>query len=140
MMRKLFLKSLSAASLLAVLTVLSVPAEAADIRCRVPFDFTVNGKTLPAGTYVVSNTQSALFVRGVSDGAVILTQGLQSKDTEAKLVFHKYAGDRYVLHQAWMGGGIGRELQQPRLERERTKTARNGETAVEFERVVVPAL
>lgn len=48
------LKGLGATSLVAVLAVLSVPAEAATIRCKIPFSFIVNEKTLPAGTYTVS--------------------------------------------------------------------------------------
>src|ERR1700740_2977266 len=90
-MRKSILKSVWAASLVAVLAVISMPVGAAEIRFKVPFSFTVNGAVLPPGTYTVSNAQSALWVRGFSDSAVVMTNRLESlKDTGAKLVFDKY--------------------------------------------------
>jgi hypothetical protein len=141
-MTKQLLKGLWAASLVTVLAVLSVPAEAAEIRCRVPFSFTINGKTLPAGTYSVSSeaAQGVLLVRGFDHGAVVLTNSIASgKDTEAKLVFHKY-GDQYILRQAWMGGGSGRELPESRLERTLARAAQDRKVATSFERVVVPVL
>jgi hypothetical protein len=141
-MTKQLLKGLWAASLVTVLAVLSVPAEAAEIRCRIPFSFTINGKTLPAGTYRVSSeaVQGALLVRGFGQGAVVLTNSIASrKDTEAKLVFHKY-GDQYILRQAWMGGGSGRELPESRLEQTLAKAAQDRKVATSFERVVIPVL
>src|SRR5437870_2447205 len=62
-MTKQLLKGFWAASLVAVLAVLCVSAEAAEIRCNVPFSFTVNGKTLPAGTYRASSGWSSRFCR-----------------------------------------------------------------------------
>jgi hypothetical protein len=130
-MTKQLLKGLWAVSLVAVLAALSAPVEAAEIRCKVPFSFAVSGTTLPAGTYNVSTTQGRLFIRGYDHGAFALTNGLQSgKDTEAKLVFHKY-GDRYILRQVWVGGGSGHELPPPRMERK---------VATSVEQVVIPVL
>ncbi len=138
-MRKRLLKGIWAASLVAVLAVFSMPVEAAEIAVKIPFSFTVNGAVLPPGTYTISNGQSALFVRGFGHGAVVLTNRLESlKDTDAKLVFDKY-GDQYALRQAWMGGGNGRELPRPRLERELADAARSGEVT-RVEKVVIPAL
>ena len=64
-MRTQILKGAALAVALGVLT-LSAPAPvaAADIRANVPFSFTVKGKVLPAGTYNVSNNNSALVIRG----------------------------------------------------------------------------
>ncbi len=141
-MTKQLLKGFWAAGLVAVLAVLSVSAEAAEIKCNVPFSFTVNGKTLPAGTYRVSveAAQGTLFVRGSAQAALSLTGVIQSpKDTEAKLVFHKY-GDQYILKQAWMGGGSGRELPESRLERALARAAQDRKVATGFERVVIPVL
>ncbi len=141
-MTKQLLKGFWAASLVAVLAVVAVPAQAAEIRCQIPFSFTVNGKTLPAGTYSVSSevAQGALFVRGFSHAAVVLSNSIAStKDTAAKLVFHKY-GDQYILRQAWMGGGSGRELPESRLERTLARAAQDRKVASSFERVVIPVL
>jgi hypothetical protein len=138
-MRKSILKGVWAASLVAVLAVISMPVGAAEIRFKVPFSFTVNGAVLPPGTYTISNAQSALFVRGHSHGAVVLTNRLESvNDSAAKLVFDK-TGDQYALRQAWTGGGYGRELPRPRLEREMADAARSGAVTT-VERVVIPAL
>ena len=141
-MTKQILKGIGAASLVAALAVLSVPAEAATIRCNIPFSFTVNDKTLPAGTYTVSTetAQGVLFVRGFGHAAVVSSIGLESgSDTSAKLVFHKY-GDQYVLRQAWMGSGPVRQLPASRLERTIARAAQDGRVAADFQRVVVPVL
>jgi len=141
-MTKQLLKGFWAVGLVAVLAVLSVSADAADIRCNVPFSFVVNGKTLPAGTYRVSiaPTQGTLFVRGYAQGAFALSNRIQSpQDASAKLVFHKY-GDQYILKEAWMGGVSGRELPTSRLERTLAKAAQDPKVATSVERVVVPVL
>jgi hypothetical protein len=138
-MRTQILKGLWAASLIGALTALSVPAQAADIRCKVPFSFTVHKATLPPGEYLISSSgNGALLVRGFRSGAVALTNRLQSgKEVDPKMVFHRY-GDRYILREVWMGVGVGRELPQPRLEEE-LKTARNG-SIIDFERIEIPGL
>lgn len=138
-MKNQILRGVWAASLVGALAVLSVPAEAAEITAKIPFSFTVNGKTLAPGTYHVSTevSRGALLVRGVDDGAFILVTRMESaRDTDPKLIFHKY-GDRYILRQAWMGNGSGRELPQSRLERELAKLERGGKLASTFERVVI---
>jgi hypothetical protein len=78
-MRTQILKGASLAVVLGVLT-LSAPAPvaAADIRASVPFSFNVKGKVLPAGTYNVSNNNSALVIRGFNAGAVTLGQHTES--------------------------------------------------------------
>jgi hypothetical protein len=141
-MTKQLLKGFWAAGLVAVLAVLSVSADAAEIRCNVPFSFTVNGNTLPAGTYRVSTetAQGTLFVRGYAQAAFALTGRIESsKDTAAKLVFNKY-GDQYILKEARMGGGIGRELPTSRLERTLARAAQDRKVATSVEQVVVPVL
>ena len=121
---------LTAASLLVALAV-AVPAQAAEIKCRIPFGFTVNGKALPAGTYTLSTQHSALFVRGNSGGAIVLANTVQSeKNAEPKAVFEKY-GDQYFLREAWLGAGNGRQLLAPHVDRDRKASV---------ERIVVPAL
>ena len=139
-MTKRFHKVLGAVSLVAGLAVLAVPADAAQIRCKVPFSFTVNGKTLPPGLYVVSTETAAgsLLVRGYGHGVFTPTGRVESRtDSSAKLVFHKY-GDQYVLRQAWMGGGSGRELPESREERELARATRGEKASARLERVVVP--
>lgn len=91
---------------------------------NVPFDFTVKGKTLPAGEYIVSRTsttdQMSLTMKR-KDGeanAIVLTKALQANErqNESRLVFNRY-GERYFLSQVWTAGNSqGRELYKTRQE------------------------
>ena len=138
-MTKQLLKGLWAVSLVAVFAALSVPVEAAEVACKIPFSFTVNGKSLPEGSYHVSTGAGTLIVRGFSTGAIALTNRIESsKPGGPRLVFHKY-GDQYFLRQVWTGGGSGRELPQPRLQRSLARGAQDGKVAT-FEQVVIPVL
>lgn len=138
MTRQLF-KVLGAASLVAVLAAVSIPAQAAELSCDVPFGFVVNGKMLPAGNYQLSTSGSAVLVRGTSDGALVLTIAKESRELDAKLVFHRY-GKHYILREVRTGGSAGRVVPEPALERELMEQARSAGAAVWFERVTVPAL
>ena len=131
---KMLLKSLGAASVIGVLATLAVPAEALDLRAKVPFSFSVNQRTLSPGTYTVSTTGAGtVMLNGFGGGAISLTIALQdSKQEGAKLVFHRY-GEQYVLREVWSGGN-GRKLPEPKIERE--LIARNG--VASFAIVVVP--
>jgi len=122
----------------ATMAMSSVSAEAADIRCRVPFDFTVKGKSLAAGTYEISDVRGVMTVRGQKDGAIVLTTRVGSpRDTRARVVFEKY-GETYVLRQAWTGTG-GTQVAPSRAERELAQKARSGQTAA-VEQIEIPAL
>jgi hypothetical protein len=136
-MRTQILKGAALAVALGVLT-LSAPAPvaAADIRANVPFSFTVKGKVLPAGTYNVSNNNSALVIRGFNGGAVTLGQHKESSTSSPKLVFHRY-GDEYILREVWMGMS-GYELPQTSRERELASGRTGAATAsASFDRVEV---
>ena len=137
-MRNLLLKSLGAVSVIGVLAAMTVPAEATDVRAKIPFSFSVNQKALPPGTYTVSsNGASALMIRGASTGAVSLSHAIQNNNQEgAKLVFHRY-GDQYVLREVW-SGSQGRKLPEPKLERE--LIARNGVASMQIVEVAIPTL
>jgi hypothetical protein len=134
-MNKQILGGLGAALVAAVLVVLSVPVNAAEVRCNVPFSFQVGDATLPPGVYTVSTEQSTLFIRGANRGAFAITNRVEPKTyTPAKLVFNRY-GDEYILKQAWTGGSSGRVLPQSRREKQLTETKRAAEAA---KQVVIP--
>ena len=137
-MKNLLLKSLGAASVIGVLAAMTVPAEATDVRAKIPFTFTVSQKSLPPGTYTVSSTgASALMIRGSSTGAVSLSNAIQDANQQgAKLVFHRY-GDQYVLREVW-SGTLGRKLPEPKAERE--LIARNGVASMQIVEVAIPTL
>jgi hypothetical protein len=119
------------------MAVVAIPAEAAQMRCKVPFSFTVSGKTLPPGLYHVSTevTAGALAISGIRGGVFAPTNGLRKQgNVQPMLVFERY-GDEYVLREAWLGGDAGRQLVRPRRDAERARAA-----AAQVEIVEVPAL
>jgi hypothetical protein len=73
------------------------------VEATVPFNFTVGDKTLPAGTYTISNSGDApelLALNNWEKRVNILTMGTPDDYNNPKqvnvLVFHKY-GDQYFL-------------------------------------------
>lgn len=75
-------------------------AHAQELKVAVPFDFVVNGTTLPAATYTVErslpNNDRGLAFVGNHHGAVAIATELDGYATGTKLVFHK-VGDEYFL-------------------------------------------
>ena len=133
-MKRLIPAGFAAVISVAGLVLIPAAARADAIRCQVPFSFTVHGKTLPPGTYTFSDESQALLVRGYTDGAVALTNRLESRtEDDAKAVFEKDS-DEYILTETWMGGGVGRELLRPRTNGERRPSA-----DARVEQVVIPA-
>ena len=138
---ELNLRPAVAPMLVALLALVPVSGEAADIRGAIPFSFAVNGVTLPPGTYNVSTptTPGVMFVRGLSRVVITMTiPSGSSDDLQPRLVFHKY-GDEYFLRQVWSADGSGYDLPETRGERDQ-KEGRSGRAAVQAERIVVPAL
>jgi hypothetical protein len=108
---------------------------------NIPFEFVVGNKTLPAGEYQVSSVTAAgeaLLIRSTEarDLAVRLSNTIEpQKDTQARLVFHRY-GQSYFLVEVWSGGdSTGRQLLESKRERsmrrEYAGTAKNGYESVE---------
>ncbi len=100
---------------------LSIP-----IRAKVPFDFNVGDKKLPAGEYTFSrlsgfSDNNVISVSGADAGAHVFQSTfaahvLTPKD-KSTLVFHKY-GDQYFLEQIWSGGEqAGSQVPESRSER-----------------------
>ena len=128
-----------AVGVVAALSLTGSPASAADLRADIPFAFQVGEKTLPAGTYQVSTTQSVLGVVGYAGGVFVMTDHVESSAwLKPTLVFERTDGG-YVLQQAWIGGGTGRKL--PRAEE--SKVAAEpwfGAVAQDTARVEIPLL
>src|SRR6266496_1761302 len=96
------------------------------VRAKIPFDFSVGNKKLPAGEYTfsrlpeLSNNKTMLVTSVASSRRMFQstsgTQGLTPKN-DSTLVFHKY-GDQYFLEQIWTRGEQeGTELPESRSER-----------------------
>ena len=126
------------AAILAAFTPLSIAASSGDLKCRIPFTFVVNGATLPAGSYMISNDgAAALLFRGLQKSAVVMTSLADRRDREighAKVVFLK-TGDRYTLLEVWTTDGLGRAVPGARKHAEERARAAN----VAVERIVILA-
>jgi hypothetical protein len=99
---------------------------------RIPFDFVVGGKTLPAGEYSVntSGPERTLLLIDRQDPSASIFMGTNpivasEPKSESKLVFNRY-GDRYFLSQVWTAGNSsGRQLLKSAREREMAQVAKN---------------
>jgi hypothetical protein len=92
-----------------------------DMKVDVPFSFVVEGQTLPAGHYIVKNSDEAhiRIVGSNPPGVYVATHAaVRSASDGSKLVFHRY-GDTYFLSAVWVTGNTsGRELFRSPAERE----------------------
>jgi hypothetical protein len=74
------------------------------VQATVPFNFTVNGESLPAGTYVIGSDISSPRIVTISDRAkkvnlmAVTLPDSSSSHVSNKLVFHKY-GNQYFLSE-----------------------------------------
>ncbi|MFB3776782.1 MAG: hypothetical protein ACE141_04200 [Bryobacteraceae bacterium] len=123
-----------ALSIAALVVALSVPlsAQSFQLTAKIPFDFAVGAKSMPAGEYQVTrdSSPSLLLLRGSEHGggAIILANpgfvragGDPAADTV--LVFRHY-GDRYFLSEVRNGfAGIAYMVPMSKAEREMSKTA-----------------
>jgi hypothetical protein len=96
------------------------------IKGNIPFNFRIGDTRLPAGTYVVSQTEmkpSVLAMQNLDSWnktpVMFGSSRAQAKSTpETKLVFHRYA-DTYFLSQVWQGEGSENGLQLMKSKAER---------------------
>ncbi len=106
----------------------SASAQTVNMKVNVPFNFIVNGATLPSGEYNIQGLGTAGNAMSIvsSDKSVkslALAGRCESLKTseQTKLVFHRY-GDRYFLSQIWMAGNnAGHEIPKSRRESEVAK-------------------
>jgi len=92
-----------------VLASAPVYAQTIQLKAAVPFDFVVNGSTLPSGQYTIRSSTSSgrvLTISGAGEGPMFfLANACRSNQASAqsKLVFI-HAGDRYFLSEMWTEG------------------------------------
>jgi len=75
---------------------------------EIPFDFQIQDRAMPAGTYTVSRADEhgMLNMRNVATGQATFVNAPADeygKAGDGKIVFRKY-GDRYFLAQVWFEG------------------------------------
>jgi hypothetical protein len=127
-MRKQILNVVITLSVIGALSIAVFAGLSGKLTANVPFDFTVNGKTLPAGQYTVEqgNTQNTLVIRNWETKQVIgaIAQNCEvSAGSKPQLIFRRY-GDQYFLAQV-IDGARGSELPKSKAEREATKAGRD---------------
>jgi hypothetical protein len=99
---------------------------------NIPFDFTAGNTALPAGEYSVQkwakDTSVLLIQRADQSASVIIPTAAavsSERQSESRLVFHRY-GDRYFLSQVWTEGNPrGRQLSKSKREKEVAVVAQN---------------
>ena len=94
---------------------------------NVPFNFTVQSVSMPAGEYTlkpISTTSGVLQVLNVESGKSILVKApsilstYKGKGSESgKLIFHRY-GNRYFFSEVWTPNGLRGRANPSKLERE----------------------
>jgi len=130
-MQKQILKAATTLGLVAALTITFAAAPAAarsfgSIRVDVPFDFTADNSTLPAGKYTIrsagGNFNDIIQITSEDGKASVFlsahsAQSVQSRD-ESVVIFHRY-GEQYFLFQIWaVGNTIGSEIPKSSIERQ----------------------
>jgi hypothetical protein len=126
-MRRQEFKLVSLLSLLLVAG--SAIAQTVHVRANVPFNFVVESKTLPAGTYDVGSIDSVnanllqVQFRNGSSSMIVSSNAAQNLEpaNRTRLVFNQY-GSRYFLSEIWVNGATrGHRLPKTSREKELAK-------------------
>ncbi len=126
-MKKELLKGFSMVTLVIVIAfaaaVVSASAQSNKlVIADIPFDFVVADEAMPAGEYRVRTASAqgdGLLIQSADakHSAIRLTNSVESKKTNARLVFRRY-GERYFLAEVWNGAdSTGRQLTRSKQER-----------------------
>lgn len=126
-MRRQFLKGFTMLTLIVGLAFMTAVVSANGqtsiaVGAKVPFEFTVGDKVLPAGEYTVKSIRSnaeVLEIRTQGDAAMRFSTTLKTNKAlkHGKLVFHRY-GQSYFLAEVWSGPEeAGRRLEKSREQR-----------------------
>jgi len=109
------------------------------LRARIPFDFSIRGKILPAGDYEIrriNDQPDALVISSINDRherAIFNTEPVEARKIPGKgeVEFHRY-GDTYFLSEIFTGGEqTGRELSLSRQERDLRREMASNKTEPE---------
>ena len=92
----------------------SVCAQSGPVQAKIPFSFSVFGKTLPAGDYSISATSHMIEIRDANYRVVVMAAANEILDNAASkkghILFHCYR-ERCFLSEIWFGAHEnGRQL------------------------------
>lgn len=94
--------SITLVAIAAFVTAVSAGAQDHGMKATVPFNFTVNGNPLPAGSYTIASTSPNMLSLKNQQGSVNMWAiGIPATNEPLQtgsLLFHKY-GDRYFLSE-----------------------------------------
>lgn len=127
-MKKQVLRVVVTLSVIVTLAVAGFAALHNKVKASVPFAFTVNGKTLPAGQYTVapSNNGNVLTISNAEtkQGVVVIAQVCEvGADSKPQLIFNRY-GNQYFLAKI-VGQTSGNELMKSKAERAAARAGRD---------------
>lgn len=113
------------------------------VKATVPFDFTINNTTVPAGTYIISSTSADVLRISDQKHVNLLTTALMDSGNAGKgnvLVFHKY-GDQYFLSEIRCKDSSSMNLRLPVWKSEkRARAAQTQEAGIPLSSDVLVAL
>ena len=95
------------------------------VEANIPFDFTVKGKTMPAGRYQLArdlSTPDTLEISNVNGGKSVLVVTYKALTAEPgavapRIVFNQY-GNRYFFSELWTSDGSERRVMPAKVEQE----------------------
>jgi hypothetical protein len=104
------------------------------VQANIPFDFTVNSRLLPAGTYAIKAESPGLIViRNINKpvSALSLTTPGDKKVTKGgKLTFHNYGGQYFLSEVTCPAADMSAKIPSSKLEkRAQVLQAKNNETS-----------
>ena len=108
------------------------------MRSNIPFDFTVEGKTVPAGTYTIGHEgySPELLLLQSNDSKLQMIVGSNAAENhqganKTNLVFNRYK-DQYFLSEIWVEGATtGRHIPKTGREKELAKQTASANLAQE---------
>ncbi len=123
-MKKQMTTIVATVTLIATLTVAGLAGLGTALTANIPFEFTVNGKTLPAGNYQVlkGTNPGTLIIRNTEKktAAAAIARNVESgKSGKASLSFRRY-GNQYF----WAGASDGNAANELPVSQAERRTAR----------------
>jgi hypothetical protein len=110
-----------------------------EVRANIPFNFIVNGKQLPPGSYrFSSDSYATVIIQNRNQPIAVLSKVVAADGAPldvSRLVFHRY-GDQYFLSEIRCAL-VGMNVEIPRSKLE--KQARTQQASLEPDRVLVAA-
>ncbi|MGE0882987.1 MAG: hypothetical protein AB7P14_05555 [Blastocatellales bacterium] len=109
-MKKQITATVATLSFIVVLTTIGFAGLGATLNAKVPFDFMVNGKTMPAGEYTLTPGAApyTLIIRNVEKGDAAITivrKGNDGMNQHANLTFRRYGNQSFLAatNDGWGG-------------------------------------